>query len=128
MSKSTTVTKRKSKPKARKQSDLKARERRIERAQALKRETIDHYGGKCSCKGCNETELVMLTIDHVFGGGNEHRRKLFKRKHSGGGGESFYRWLKANNWPEGFRVLCFNCNYAHHRLGYCPHTRKKGKK
>ena len=30
-------------------------------------------------------------------------------------------WLKRNDYPPGFQVLCHNCNWAKHALGRCPH-------
>jgi hypothetical protein len=82
----------------------------------LKLETIQHYGGKCTC--CGEDKLIFLTIDHINGGGNKHRRELNKK------GQDFYSWLRLNNWLKGYRVLCHNCNFAHSALGYCPHKDK----
>jgi len=38
---------------------------------------------------------------------------------------NFYRWLKQNNFPEGFRVLCINCNFSLGIYGYCPHEKQK---
>ncbi len=76
----------------------------------LKREVMDKYGGKCKC--CGEKELVFLTIDHINGGGNKHRKII---------GKNIYVWLKKNNYPKGFQVLCWNCNAAKHILGKCPH-------
>ena len=36
-----------------------------------------------------------------------------------------YIWLKNNNFPEGFQVLCFNCNCGKARnKGICPHSGK----
>lgn len=82
----------------------------------LKLEVFGRYGGaRCAC--CGETDEVFLNIDHVGGGGANHRREVLKGK----GGEALYRWLKANGFPAGYRVLCFNCNFAVHRLGRCPH-------
>ena len=41
------------------------------------------------------------------------------------GGTKFYRWLKRNNFPEGFQVLCFNCNCGKEiNKGVCPHKSK----
>lgn len=40
----------------------------------LKLEVLAHYGGKCAC--CSVTESIWLTIDHVDGGGAEHRKAL----------------------------------------------------
>lgn len=79
----------------------------------LKLEVFIHYGGsppKCAC--CSETEFVFLSIDHINGGGSKHRREIRK---------SIYRWLKHNNFPEGYQVLCFNCNEGKRIKGICPH-------
>lgn len=73
---------------------------------------IEHYGNECAC--CGEATYEFLAIDHINGGGAKHRRTLKSR--------SIYEWLIANNLPEGFRVLCHNCNMAHGCYGYCPHT------
>ena len=76
------------------------------------------YGGQCVC--CGETEPVFLTFDHIGGGGNEHREKEpLARKNIG-------LWLYRNNYPSGFRILCFNCHKAldagpYHLEGHCPH-------
>lgn len=72
--------------------------------QKIRSETIRHYGGICEC--CGEDRLEFLTLDHVNGGGNAHRRAL---KASG---TNLYRKLKNLGWPAGFRVLCWNCNCA----------------
>jgi hypothetical protein len=88
----------------------------------LRLETFRHYGGnhpKCVC--CGEDNIEFLTIDHINGNGAEHRRSV-------GSGANFYFWLKKNNYPEGFQVLCYNCNCALGHYGYCPHTRKPNMK
>ena len=80
----------------------------------VKIEVIRAYGGKCAC--CGEARLPFLTIDHVNGGGRQHRIKL---KLSG---NKFYAWLRNNDYPKSeFRVLCFNCNCAISVAGICPH-------
>ena len=68
----------------------------------------------CSC--CGETEFGFLTIDHVNGGGLKHRRTIKKK-----GGTSFYNWLRKSGFPNGFQVLCYNCNCSKGALGECPH-------
>lgn len=78
----------------------------------LRLEVINKYGGFCEC--CGEYNMVFLAIDHIHGEGNKHRKEV-------GVGATFYRWLKKNNYPEGFRVLCHNCNAAYYQLGKCPH-------
>ena len=79
----------------------------------LKRLVIDHYGGKCAC--CGDAHMKFLTINHIEGGGRKHLKSI-KRK-----GNTFYVWLKVNGWPEGFNVLCMNCNLSMGAYGYCPH-------
>jgi hypothetical protein len=91
--------------------------KRAEKRRQLRIDTIQAYGGKCSC--CGEAEPDFLSIDHVDGNGNAHRKTLKVR-----GGTHFYRWLEKNNWPSGYRVLCFNCNCARGFFGRCPHESK----
>jgi hypothetical protein len=75
-------------------------------------EVIAHYGGKCAC--CGETERLFLSIDHINNDGAKHRREV--------PASSLYRWLKKNGYPEGFQVLCMNCNCGKARNGgVCPH-------
>ena len=91
-------------------ANIRAYNRRIKLA------AFEAYGGPiCTC--CKETQYLMLTIDHIAGGGAKHRRRL------GGGGNKLYLWLKRKKYPPGFRVLCFNCNAAtHFNKGICPHV------
>ena len=70
----------------------------------LKIEIFSYYSPELVCQKCGFNDIRALSIDHIKGGGNEHRKQL-KR----GAGASFYEWLKANNFPEGFQVLCMNC-------------------
>ncbi len=86
------------------------RARKLTRARMLKAEVLKKYGGKCKC--CGESEPVFLAIDHVNNEGAGHRRK---------DGRKIHAWLKRNGFPEGFQVLCHNCNWAK-RFGPCPHT------
>ena len=68
-----------------------------------------------SCVCCGESEIKFLAIDHINGEGNEQRKQIGRR------GTSFYRWLKDNNYPKGFQLLCHNCNMAKGFYGECPH-------
>lgn len=77
----------------------------------LKDEVFSHYGGAI-CSWCGETNIVVLVIDHINGKGNEHRRSIGI---SEGGGARFYQWLKNNNFPSGYQVLCYNCNIRKYR-------------
>lgn len=89
---------------------VRARQKRYR--QAEKREVVSRYGGLCAC--CGENELVFLTIDHIYGDGKEHRS-------TDRSATLLYRWLKKNGYPDGFQVLCWNCNTAKRRLSACPH-------
>jgi hypothetical protein len=94
------------------------------RAREVKIEVLTHYSLKgylsCSCPKCDIIEPDFLTIDHINGGGERHRKSL-------GVGGSFYYWLKRNNFPPGFQTLCMNCNHATGRSfrnkDVCPHLR-----
>jgi hypothetical protein len=74
-----------------------------------------YSNGSPRCQCCGETHIEFLTIDHINGGGGKHRRELGK---SSG---RVFRWLRNNGYPEGFRVLCINCNWSRGLYGYCPH-------
>lgn len=80
-----------------------------------KQTIISYYGGKCAC--CGENRIEFLSIDHIDGGGAEHRRSLGRN----GRGTSFYKWIMDNNYPQELQVLCFNCNLSLGFHGYCPH-------
>jgi len=80
----------------------------------LRGEMIGAYGGKCSC--CAETIQEFLTLEHLEGGGREHRRNV------GYNGQAQLVDLKRQGWPSGYTILCLNCNIAKGRHGTCPHT------
>ena len=93
-----------------------------EKNQDAKMQVLRHYSVSAEpfCFCCGEKNHEFLAIDHVNGGGNKHRAKLgFKC----GGGSNFYSWLAKNNYPDGYRVLCHNCNFSLGLYGYCPHER-----
>jgi hypothetical protein len=86
----------------------------------VKLEAFTHYcQGDIKCACCSEKGIAFLTIDHIHGNGAAHRRQIDPHKKMGGNG--FYYWLKKNNWPEGFQVLCANCNFAKRANKECPH-------
>jgi hypothetical protein len=67
---------------------------------------ISHYSnGTMKCAKCGFSDIRTLSIDHINGGGRKHAQELKKA------GTIFYRWLIKNNFPEGYQVLCMNCNY-----------------
>lgn len=89
----------------------KARDKR--RRQAV----LTHYGGKCNCCGIDTYEF--LSIDHINGGGYRHRKEI------GNFGRNFFKWLIKNEYPEGYQVLCHNCNLAKGFYGVCPHNHER---
>lgn len=101
---------------------LKHREKRLRNNKAgtkeLKLEVLNAYGGSiCVC--CGEKEVVFLCIDHIGGGGSQHRLSI------GHKGKNFWRWLKNNKFPPGYQVLCHNCNMAIRWGKTCPHQIKE---
>jgi len=75
--------------------------------QKIKAEVISFYSkGNNICAYCGFTDMRALTIDHIGGGGNAHRKQI--KRLSGG---TFYCWLKRNNYPGGYQVLCANCQF-----------------
>lgn len=85
--------------------------------QKIKKEVMDAYGAYCAC--CGVTGLPFLTIDHINGNGNKHRLETFGSSY--GVTRSFYLWLRRNNYPPEFQVLCWNCNLAKRNGPVCPH-------
>ena len=100
---------------------------RMRMVEKLKTEVFSHYSKsnppKCTC--CGESGLVFLTIDHINGGGRKHLKKHNRELR---GGTVFYRWLRKNNYPKGFQVLCYNCNCAKRCSKFCPHKTLKNEK
>lgn len=77
----------------------------------MKHIVISFYGG--TCFRCGESDIDVLTIDHLNQNGASHRKEL-----AGNGtdwrsktGVHTYRWLIVQGLPDGFRVACFNCNF-----------------
>jgi hypothetical protein len=76
-----------------------------ERRKKAKKLIISHYSnGKNCCEICGITDIEVLTLDHINGGGRKHKEKI-------GGSSYLYRNLINNNFPEGYRILCMNCNF-----------------
>jgi len=72
-----------------------------------KTEAMNHYGG-CVCQLCGVEDIEVLVLDHISGGGTKQRRGF-------GDGHAIYRWVYNNHYPDGFRVLCRNCNWKEYR-------------
>lgn len=87
-------------------------------ATVLKQTIVNHYGGKCACPGCSETNIRFLTIDHKKDDGGAIRKadKRMRKPHQ------LYRWIIKQGYPDDLQVLCFNCNCGRAgNGGICPH-------
>ena len=77
-----------------------------------------YSNGKIKCGCCGEPRMEFLTIDHVDGDGAKHRREIGKTR-------AIFNWLKKNKYPDGFQVLCYNCNCAKGQYKECPHVAER---
>ena len=91
------------------------------RRQEISIECLCHYSnGEPRCYCCGETIIKLLCLDHIDGGGNEHRKREKINK--------LHVWAKKNGWPPLFRVACHSCNMgAHLNGGVCPHQGNREK-
>jgi hypothetical protein len=86
------------------------------RYRRLRLAALQHYSGEqpeCAC--CGEWHLSFLALDHIDGGGGEHRKLLRAAS------LNIWEYLRRESYPPGFRVLCHNCNAARGYYGSCPH-------
>jgi hypothetical protein len=67
---------------------------------------------KCAC--CGENKYEFLTIEHKE---NNPDTRTIKQRRS----ERIENWLLKNDLPDGFEVLCYNCNCSKGFHGFCPH-------
>lgn len=97
-----------------------ANKTRLERKQKV----FSHYSNgseKCAC--CGVIGLEFLTLDHIIPRKEmESDLQLMNMGYSAKlHGKELYYWLEKNNFPSGFQILCWNCNFAKGSLGECPH-------
>jgi hypothetical protein len=63
---------------------------------------LNHYcGGDIKCQKCGQTNIDCLTIDHINNDGAKHRKSV----------NNIIGWLIKNNFPDGFQILCMNCQF-----------------
>ena len=114
---------------------------------------FSHYSKKLSnsdvpcCNCCGYTGIEFLTVDHIIPK-REMEKKVtsllrsiseiisptpkeiamgFKAKRKG---DPLNQWLITNNFPKGFQILCWNCNFAKGSPAVsfkCPHQLDKMK-
>lgn len=94
-----------------------------DRWRQLRDTVFGHYGRTCACCGATGD----LSIDHVGGGGREHRLEVLGSGNASG--TRFYLWLVRQGFPGGFQVLCLPCNQSkgsgpvcllHNPRPHCP--------
>lgn len=84
----------------------------VTRYRRYRTQIIQHYSrdtNTCNC--CGESHMEFLTIDHINGRNNSP---------NGARGIVLMRWLIENNFPEGYQILCANCNLAKGDKDKCP--------
>lgn len=94
----------------------KLRERAVLNRMKTKLDVLCHYSGNPpSCANPFQihkipfTDLRCLTLDHINGNGRRHRLQMGI---SGGG---LHRWVQSHRLPDGFQVLCMNCQIIKER-------------
>ena len=97
---------------------------------------LKHYSKRLSnsnipcCNCCGENFHVdFLAIDHIRGSKQmDLEPELVKLKYSSKlRNQNLHRWIILNNFPNGFQILCTNCNFAKgmkKNNNKCPHERK----
>jgi hypothetical protein len=94
---------------------LRNKNRRKNKRDEIKNQVFEHYGYRCVC--CGEVRKEFLTLDHINGGGKKHKNEI-------GRGLRYLSWIIKNNFPNTYRILCMNCNFARGVYGYCPHEKE----
>ena len=79
----------------------------IKRWTKLRKDILNAYGNECA--NCGETYEFLLQIDHIEGGGNQHRREI--------GWSNLYLWLQQRDYPKDkYQLLCAACNWTKRRI------------
>ena len=68
------------------------------------------------CRCCGENSFIeFLTVDHIDGRAHLPKEQKNLKAHG------LISWLTRKNYPEGFQILCYNCNVAKSDNKECPH-------
>ncbi len=72
-------------------------------------------GGLPYCACCGITDIRLLSVEHLEGGGRKHLTQC-------GGNHAVYRAIRREGYPrDKYAVLCHNCNHAWGYYDICPH-------
>lgn len=66
---------------------------------------LERYGKECAI--CGFDDIRALQLDHIEDNGSQERKELGGQKFSG---VKFYRYLIKQDLPNGYQILCANCN------------------
>lgn len=89
----------------RERGKLRAYQQMKVRRKEIKFEVLSHYSnGIPQCARCRTVDVDVLCLDHIEGGGTKDRMDT---RHWGA---KLHYYLRRNNFPEGYQVLCANCN------------------
>jgi hypothetical protein len=91
----------------------------VARCREKRKIAILHYGGnppRCAC--CGESRYEFLSLNHIGPRGIGARDR---ERHSGQAG--VIRHIIKTGFPNGYNVLCHNCNMSMGYYGYCPHQK-----
>lgn len=102
----------------RKNNPDKVKASRIRTRNKLRNDVLLAYGEMCKC--CGEQTREFLQIDHINNDGAKHRKEFGLKS-----AQAMYTWLRKNNYPRGFQILCANCNTAKQYYAGCPHQKGK---
>lgn len=83
------------------------------RRRSLRDQVLDRYGRACAC--CGERDPDLLTLDHLGDGAEERRFNRLR------GPTAQLRFVVKQGLPDGYQILCWNCNVAKLDSGACPH-------
>lgn len=83
----------------------------------IRQKVLEIYGDRCAC--CGEKEYWFLTIDHINNDGWKERKVGGKNTTSS---EMICRRLVFGPKRDDIQILCYNCNCAKQRIGFCPHN------
>lgn len=73
----------------------------------VKNKILDHYGNECV--HCGYSDFRALQLDHINNNGNVERKAVSKDGQRFSGWK-FYDWVIKQGYPEGYQILCANCN------------------
>ena len=109
---------------------IKGRAYRRKYTSKLRLKTLQYYSKQLSksdipcCNCCGEnSHIEFLALDHIGGKRQmDSESELVKLGYSSKfKSAQLTAWIIRNNFPDGFQILCHNCNSAKGFYGKCPH-------